>query len=143
MDEIPTTECIDLLRHHAVGRLCVICDGTPIALPTSYRLVADTGGTAIVMRTRPDGVVSRSLGPAGFEIDEIDLTRGVAWSVLAQGELRALAGAPGDVALQPWVSGRSAWVTLAVRAVTGRRIAKDGAFAPVGRPAGFEVDWAV
>ena len=143
MDEIPTTECIDLLRHHAVGRVCVITDGTPIALPTSYRLVADTGGTAIVMRTRPSGVVSRSLGPASFEIDEIDLTRGVAWSVLAQGELRALANAPGDLALQPWVSGRSAWVTLAVHAVTGRRIAKDGAFAPVGRPGGFEVDWAV
>ena len=95
------------------------------------------------MRTRPDGVVGRSLGLASFEIGEIDLTRGVAWSVLAQGELRALAAAPGDLALQPWVSGRSAWVTLAVRAVTGRRVTKAAAFQTTGASDGFEVDRAV
>ena len=94
------------------------------------------------MRTRPDGVVSRSLGPASFEIDEIDLTRGVAWSVLAQGELRTLPDAPGDL-VQPWVSGRSAWVTLGVRTIAGRRIRKDDAFHSVGSHDGFEVDWAM
>ena len=124
MDDMRAPVCIDLLRQHDVGRVCVLCDRTPIALPTSYRLVSDAGAVSIVMRTRPDGVVSRSLGPATFEVDEIDVMHGLAWSVLAQGELRLLPEAPGDPGLQPWVSGRSIWVALVVHAVTGPRITR-------------------
>ena len=143
MIEIPAPECIDLLRHHDVGRVCLVCDGIPIALPTSYRLVADAHAVSIVMRTRPEGVVSRSLGAASFEIDQIDVTRGEAWSVLARGELRLLADQPGDLVLQPWAGGRTLWAALVVGAITGRRIRKDEAFEPIGPRNGFEVDWAV
>ncbi len=138
--DLPLWECHQLLNRHTVGRICVFDDGYPLALPVNYQFVTrESVVPAIVIRTRPGNVISRSLGTASFEVDEIDMAARRAVSVLVRGRLIKAARWTGLPDTFPWVTEeRDDWLALQVESMTGRRF--------VGRGDGagdtpFEVDW--
>ena len=90
--ELPAWECYDLLRDHGVGRLCLVDGGYPIAVPINYRVLDDESERRLVVRTLPNSMVGRYHGPCALEVDDIDLVRGRAWSVIARGVAEAVHG---------------------------------------------------
>lgn len=132
--DLTTWECQSLLREHAVGRLCIVEQGYPLAIPVSYAPVA--GDSRIVVRTSPDSMLGRYTGLGSLEVDCIDLDNGVAWSVIARGSIRRAIGTlelPDPNPLIP--EGRSRWITLEIAAISGRR------FEVRTAADGFSVDW--
>lgn len=112
-EDLPAGESLELLRSQRVGRLSIIDDGVPLALPVSYCL---TNGVhelpQVVVRCAPESLIGRYNGPTSLEVDVIDLDLGRAWSVIARGELRHLHGDHPAVDPQPFVSrDRHSWVT--------------------------------
>ena len=128
MTEIAIEECLGLLSAHEVGRLCVVNDGYPVALPVNYRVVPDgEGGAAFVVRTRPGSVLDQSETKAGFEIDGIDSSTHTGWSVIVRGTLHHADASITPPWLRswdprPWVGDRDSWLYLTPREVTGRRL---------------------
>jgi transcriptional regulator with XRE-family HTH domain len=119
-------ECWRLIGPGGVGR--VVFDGArgPSALPVNFR-VSDRD---VVFRTAVGSPFDGLAGgdPVGFEVDRIDDTFSVGWSVLVTGRLRrardeaeraALAG----LEVEPWSGGgRDTYLVLEVTEITGRRI---------------------
>lgn len=125
MEELDEPECYRLLRSNRVGRVVVIAQGRPEVFPISYgvheRLIAFRTGSGLK-------VLADAMWAAAFEVDGIDQTAGVAWSVIVHGvaheeppdgpnaqalrnlDLETLA--PGD---------KDRWVTIHPTEVTGRR----------------------
>ncbi len=134
--ELPAWECYGLLATTAVGRLCVIEHGFPIALPISFQLLQDGTTPRIVMRTAAHTMFAQYEGPASFEADEISQETHKAWSVLLRGQLRRIVGAHDLPDPHPWLAhGRFQWLVLDISAVSGRR------FASGPNSDGFSVEW--
>ncbi|MEO5724659.1 MAG: pyridoxamine 5'-phosphate oxidase family protein [Ilumatobacteraceae bacterium] len=134
--ELATWESMDLLQERSVGRLCVIEQGYPLAVPINYRFSDAGGGVRVVVRTAAHTMVGRYEGPASLEVDDIEIDAGTAWSVIARGMLRRVSGTHDLPDPDPLVTeGRHLWVTLDVSAVSGRR------FAVHPTDGGFSVDW--
>jgi hypothetical protein len=81
-------------------------------------------------------MLARYEGPSSFEIDDIDLDKGVAWSVIVRGTLRRVAGSyelpdPGPLLDED----RTEWMTLEISAISGRR------FVVRAAEDGFSVAW--
>jgi hypothetical protein len=134
---MPLWECCQLLHDRSIGRLVVTEGEFPVAYPVSYAITERTAGTlpAVLVRTRPGGVIDRALGPASLQLDEVDIAAGRAWSIIARGRLQPLQDLSGMPAPHPWLSDdRHRWLMLDVQAVTGRR------FVAVADQT-FSVDW--
>jgi len=134
--DMPTWECLQLLRARHIGRLCVVSGLCPVAFPISYCTVdEDAPLPRVLMRTRPDGVIARALGPASLEIDHVDTEQGTAWSVIVRGTLVPVHDHAGLPVPQPWLrDDRHAWLALEPGTVSGRR------FLSMGEDT-FAVDW--
>jgi uncharacterized protein len=133
-EEIAVNECLELLGAHDFGRIAVVIDGQPIALPVNYSLDGDT----VVFRTDPGTKLKgAAMGRVAFEIDGTDEAAHVGWSVIVQGvgnditdaldfrsaQLRLLAA-------RPWVPGQQArWIEILPQSVTGRRLRRPAALA--------------
>ena len=120
--ELSSWESMDLLGTMGIGRLCIIEQGFPLAVPVNYRFDGPAGAQTVVIRTAPDSLIGRYEGPVSLEADHIDLVAGEAWSVMVRGTLRRVLGThdlPDPEPLQP--EGRVQWMTMAVGAVSGRR----------------------
>jgi hypothetical protein len=134
--ELTTTECVQLLQGAAFGRLCVVDDGHPVAIPISYRLVRVEHGARFAIRTSPTTIVGRYEGPASLEVDDVSLLRGRAWSVIVRGALRK--AHPNDELADPHPlveEGRTQWMVLEPSAWSGRR------FVVTTSNEGLVVDW--
>jgi len=134
--EMPTWECYDLVGAGSVGRLCFMDGDTPIAFPVSYKLHRADDASYIVVRTGPTSLMSKYVGRASFEVDQIDLRSRSAWSVVLRGSVRASHARDQLPIPDPWiVDGNHAWLLLEITAVSGRRF--------VARTAddGFSVEW--
>ncbi len=138
--ELPLWECHQILGRHTVGRIGVFTDGYPLVFPINYRfLTPESAVASVLIRTRPGNSISRAIGPASFEIDEIDLAARRAVSVLVRGRLVKAARWTGLPDTNPWVTEqRDDWLALEVDTITGRRF--------VGRAEGagdtaFDVEW--
>jgi hypothetical protein len=134
--ELPTWESMDLLRARGVGRVCIIEQGCPLAIPINYRVVGDGCDVRVVIVTAPDTMLGRYEGLGSLEVDEVDLDKGSAWSVIARGVLIREPDSSLLPDTHPLLSeGRYRWMTLRVTAVSGRRFNV--------RPAtgGLAVDW--
>lgn len=126
--EVPEWESLSLLRHQAVGRLCVIEQGYPLAFPLNYRVLTEADRTRIVFRTNPNSALARYEGPASLEVDEIDMVRPSAWSVIVRGTLRRVVGQHEFPDTFPLVaSGRFQWIVLDMVAISGRRFTAEPA----------------
>ena len=134
--DMPTWECYDLIGACSVGRLCFLDGDTPIALPVSFKLHRAADASYIVVRTGRSSLISRCVGPASFEVDDIDVGACSAWSVLLRGSVRASHANDQLPMPDPWiVDGRHAWLLLEITAVSGRRfVARDATD-------GFSVEW--
>jgi hypothetical protein len=133
--ELPEWESLELLEREAIGRLCVIEHGYPLAFPVNYRLVREGGRTRVVLRTSPRSALARYEGKASLEVDRVDPERSAAWSVIVRGISRRVAGSHDFPDTVPLVEGKFQWVVLDVIAISGRRF--------TARPAGdmFVVEW--
>jgi hypothetical protein len=134
--ELTTWESTELLRTRAVGRLCVIDHGYPLAIPINYQVLGSKEDIRLVVRTAPQTILGRYEGPASLEVDDIDLEHGKAWSVIVRGGLRRVTQSPDLPDPHPLlVDGRQLWVVLTLTAISGRRFV-------IHRAAdGFSVGW--
>ena len=127
LDHLSPETCIDLLRMHSIGRISVIVDAFPIVLPVNYRLVEGLNGPRILIRTRPGNVIDQAGVEAGFEIDSIDPSHCVGWSVLVRGHVSHVDDATVErlkeqIDPRSWLSGRDSWLIIKPVEVTGRRL---------------------
>jgi nitroimidazol reductase NimA-like FMN-containing flavoprotein (pyridoxamine 5'-phosphate oxidase superfamily) len=127
VEELGVDECLELLRHHRVGRLAVATPDGPAIFPVNYAL----GGDRVVFRTDLGTKLEGSaLRRVAFEIDEYDDEARTGWSVVVEGVGTEISDAidPESVALQalelhPFAPGpKSHLVEIHPRVISGRRI---------------------
>ncbi len=77
-----TAECEQLLRSANLGRLAPMVDGQPEVFPVNYAfaegLVVFRTSSGLTMKWAP-------LSRVAFDIDQVDIAHGVAWSVVVKG----------------------------------------------------------
>ncbi|NYI43009.1 hypothetical protein BJ993_000089 [Nocardioides aromaticivorans] len=128
LTEIPVAGCRRLLRSTAFGRLALVDDsGRAELFPVNYVATDEE----FWLRTGPGTLLDRCADGAEvvLEVDQVDPSRGVGWSVVARGSaVRALAGprtstgrpAPGP---PPWVRhADDVWFRVPWHELTGRRL---------------------
>jgi nitroimidazol reductase NimA-like FMN-containing flavoprotein (pyridoxamine 5'-phosphate oxidase superfamily) len=129
----------DALTNSVGGRVGFNTVDGPVVLPVNHAvdehtIVFRTGSTTLLEALK-DGV------QAAFEVDELDASAEVGWSVLVRGRAHQIhpsaAPAVGErVALHPWAPGeRDHWIRIVPEVVTGRAIshqrsATHGGFLP-------------
>jgi len=132
---LPDEACVALLAAHNVGRISVVHDGYPIALPVNYRMIEVDGAPVIALRTRVGNSLDHLDEPVGFEIDGVDPGHDGGWSVVVRGHLRSVAPSV-DVESYPIVTAnRDAWRLIVPTAISGRRVRADAmrwCFHPAG-----------
>jgi len=135
--ELQKRESLELLGSMHLGRLCVVDGDFPVAVPINYCITDQDGTVIAVMRTSPNSMLGRIEGPASLEVDDIDVSGGTAWSVIARGQLRRVLGQHSLPDPLPIVSvDRRQWLRLSISAVSGRRFTIHAAD-------GFSVEWQV
>jgi len=125
--EILTEEaCVRLLRGHGVGRVALTDEGQPVIFPVNY--AADA--RAIVFRTAPGMKLTQApMAKVAFEIDEVDLERGIAWSVMVRGVAYEITDAVDrlseelhELVVEPIAPGdHGHWIAVMRREISGRR----------------------
>jgi nitroimidazol reductase NimA-like FMN-containing flavoprotein (pyridoxamine 5'-phosphate oxidase superfamily) len=133
--ELTKSECFELLASQHLGRVAVVDDRGPVALPVNF--VFDR--YMVVFRTEEGtklDAASRSARVA-FEVDGTDAATRTGWSVVVRGEAVEVTD-PAELArlrrlpLYPWAPGaKSRYVRILPALVTGRRISGPG-----GTPSG-------
>lgn len=129
MFELSRAECLELLAAHHFGRLAVVMpNGAPVIRPINY--VFDHSSQSVVFRTASGSKFHALMraGKAAFEIDGIDETRGMGWSVIIEGVTAQLKrpleiGRLNELGLKPWAPGsKPHWMHIRARTVSGRMI---------------------
>jgi len=131
--DLPDWESFDHLRDTTIGRICIIDNGCPLAIPVNFLVAGARDNYTIVMRTAPETMLGRYEGPASLEVDHIDIAGGHAWSVFVRGTVRRVLGSHELPDPRPIVDhGRYQWMVLQPSAMSGRRFvvkaADDGYF---------------
>jgi hypothetical protein len=122
------SECLGLLAAQHLGRIVLVDDRGPIALPVNFVVDRHTVVFRTDEGTKLDVVVGGGASVA-FEIDGADEATRTGWSVLVRGEAIEITD-PDDLArvrelpLCPWAPGAKAhYVRILPRSMTGRTIA--------------------
>jgi uncharacterized protein len=124
--ELTRSECFDLLAGATLGRIALVDDRGPIALPVNFVLDQH----AIVFRTAEGTKLDAACrgSRVAFEVDAIDEAAGVSWSVLIRGEAADVTD-PAELTrlsqlpLRPWAPGATnCYVRILPAVLTGRRI---------------------
>ncbi len=125
--ELTKDECFRLLAGQHLGRLVLVDDRGPIALPVNFVFDQHTVLFRTYEGTKLD-VASRGARVA-FEVDGVDEATRTGWSVLVRGEAAEVTD-PVELArvralpLCPWAPGaRGRFVRILPTLLTGRRIA--------------------
>jgi nitroimidazol reductase NimA-like FMN-containing flavoprotein (pyridoxamine 5'-phosphate oxidase superfamily) len=124
LPEFSRSECLDLLRNAALGRVGVSVDALPAIFPVLLTVVDDV----MVLRSAPGTEAAVAGGGAivAIEVDAVDETTGAGWSVLVRGVARELTAGPrleaARARLGPtWLDGaRDHLVEVSTDLVTGR-----------------------
>jgi hypothetical protein len=125
--ELTKQECFGLLAGQQLGRVVLVDDRGPLALPVNFvvdqhsLLFRTDEGTKLAVASRGSRVA--------FEVDGIDAATRTGWSVLVRGEAIEVTD-PAEVErvrelpLSPWAPGlKTCYVRILPTALTGRRIA--------------------
>jgi nitroimidazol reductase NimA-like FMN-containing flavoprotein (pyridoxamine 5'-phosphate oxidase superfamily) len=125
--ELTRGECFRLLARQRLGRVVLVDDRGPLALPVNFVLDQYT----VLFRT-DEGTkldVAVRLGPVAFQIDGVDQATRTGWSVLVRGEAKEVTD-PAELALvrrlplYPWAPGaKGHYIRILPSSLTGRRIA--------------------
>jgi nitroimidazol reductase NimA-like FMN-containing flavoprotein (pyridoxamine 5'-phosphate oxidase superfamily) len=125
--ELTKDECFSLLAGQHLGRVVLVDDRGPIALPVNFVLDQYTVLFRTDEGTKLDVAVRR--GRVAFEIDGVDEADRTGWSVLVRGEAAEITEAD-QVArvrrlpLYPWAPGaKGHYIRILPASLTGRRIA--------------------
>jgi uncharacterized protein len=125
--ELTKDECFRLLAGTHLGRVVLVDDRGPIALPVNFVLDQHTVLFRTDEGTKLDVAVRR--GRVAFEIDGVDEATRTGWSVLVRGEAAEITE-PDQVArvlrlpLYPWAPGaKGHYIRILPTLLTGRRIA--------------------
>jgi uncharacterized protein len=124
LEELAVDECFRLIATRVIGRVAVAePGGAPVVVPVNFVL----DDRRIIFRTAYGATFRTAvLGdrPLSFQVDEIDLTRRVGWSVLVQGRASELDDwEASGVAVQAWAPGPKPHVIEVLPdRVTGRRL---------------------
>lgn len=118
-------ECWDCLRQAPVGRLGVWVEDHPEIFPVTFTVDRET----LLFRSGPGTKLDAVLSgvPVAFEVDALDASTSVVWSVLVKGRAEQLTRSvelmeTGDLSLKPWHPGdKAAFVRITPAEVTGRR----------------------
>ena len=125
LEVLGRTECISLLGRSSLGRLAVVCEGSPLVFPVNFTL----DGEAIVFRTDVGTKLHGArTGRVAFECDGVDSVYHTGWSVVATGRAeevcnRAEIARLERLPLGTWCPGpKSTWLRIRPTTLTGRRI---------------------
>jgi nitroimidazol reductase NimA-like FMN-containing flavoprotein (pyridoxamine 5'-phosphate oxidase superfamily) len=127
VEEIPVSECLELLRSHRVGRLAVATPAGPAIFPVNYAV----GGDRVVFRTdQGTKLDSSALRRVAFEIDAFDADAHTGWSVVVEGVGTEISDAIDTESVQlqalelhPFAPGpKEHLVEILPRVISGRRI---------------------
>ena len=128
VDILTTAECRDLLARHHFGRLGFLdyVGVFPFIIPVNYLLDEDK----IVFRTDAGSKLNAALrgAPVAFEVDGVDETRQVGWSVMVRGHAEEVADEAKlaelcQTPLLAWHPGpKPRYVQINESEVSGRRI---------------------
>jgi uncharacterized protein len=128
--ELRKSECFELLAGEQIGRVAMVDEWGPLALPVNFVL----DDHMVVFRTEAGtklDVASKG-GRVGFEVDGIDAATQTGWSVLIRGETVEVTE-PTELArlqalsLPAWAPGlREHYIRILPAVVTGRRISVRG-----------------
>jgi nitroimidazol reductase NimA-like FMN-containing flavoprotein (pyridoxamine 5'-phosphate oxidase superfamily) len=131
IEELERDESLRLISPGGIGRIAYTSRFGPAVLPVNYQIL----GGAILFRTAENSPLDEDLRTGitdadyevAFEIDEIDATNQVGWSVLIQGPAHHVTGPEREAALkdcvEPWAPGnRELLVRIVPSRITGRRI---------------------
>lgn len=126
MEQLSEEECARLLGSQSLGRIAIVVDGKPQIFPVNYAY--DDG--VVVFRTAPGLKLDRGpMTAVAFEIDHVDDTTGVAWSVVAHGTAQRVTDSVDERAerlrhltVEPAAPGdRKEWIAVYVAHLSGRR----------------------
>lgn len=125
LEPIGGEECDRLLAPGGVGRVVLVEERGPVAIPVNFSLLDGD----IVFRTAAGSPLAAADGrEVGFEVDRIDDALHEGWSVLVTGRARRLVD-PDEVAraralgVEPWAGGdRDLYLRLVPGEVSGRRV---------------------
>jgi nitroimidazol reductase NimA-like FMN-containing flavoprotein (pyridoxamine 5'-phosphate oxidase superfamily) len=125
--ELTKQECFGLLAGQQLGRVVLVDDRGPLALPVNFvvdqhsLLFRSDAGTKLAVASRGSRVA--------FEVDGIDAATHTGWSVLVRGEAVEVTD-PAELErvrrlpLSPWAPGpKACYVRILPTTLTGRRIA--------------------
>ena len=127
-EELSTSTCWSLVRDVAVGRIAFPgSDGDTEIFPVNY--LVDRG--SIVFRTAAGSKLSfaESGARGSFEVDDIEPTHSIVWSVVMKGPIAVIRGQQAiidsfDLDVLTWHAGhKPTYVRLTPDVVTGRRFA--------------------
>lgn len=125
--ELSRSECIERLRHAALGRLGVTVDAVPTVLPVWITVIDDR----VVFRTVPGTKLEAASTGAvvALEVDDFDAASREGWSVLVRGlatqvDDPAIVGQARATLIDTWIPDASAehFVSITLDVVTGRRV---------------------
>ena len=125
--ELAKDECFSLLAGQHLGRLVLVDDRGPIALPVNFLLDQHT----VLFRTDEGTKLDVAVRGArvAFQIDGVDEATRTGWSVLVRGEATEITD-PAELArvgrlpLYPWAPGaKGHYIRILPTLLTGRRIA--------------------
>lgn len=129
VQEISRSECLELLRTSAVGRVGGTVDGHPFVLPVNYAV----DGDHVVFKTGAGTKLSgTTFARVAFEIDGFDGQSRTGWSVVVEGVATDISDMVDSAStrlraldLQPWSPGqKSHWVAIQPESITGRRVTR-------------------
>lgn len=128
LEVLDEAACIALLKSQSVGRMGFVDDTGPMVLPVNIRFVARNGPHWVIVRTNKDTDILKAASTrVAVEIDDIDVAKKDAWSVVARGELQRLSDDEaqdlfGHFDPGPWLSERDEWLVVRCDRITGRRV---------------------
>ena len=108
IENLPKTECWELLQGQVIGRLAVVIDDHPDIFPINYMVHNGSVIFRTALGTKLHGSVNNT--PVAFEIDGYNPTTEQAWSVVLRGRAQQLEPTTGlaeakALPLQPWQGG--------------------------------------
>lgn len=140
---LDTGECERLLATQQVGRLAVVVDRYPIVFPVNFAL---DGGTIVFRAGAGTKLTAAQHRNVSFQVDQIDLVRRTAWSVLVTGMAEAVTDEH-DVTLversrslhiEPLEAGlKDHWVRIIPASISGRRITGEESLEPLWNSAAY------
>lgn len=126
VEELTVAESERLLKTSDVGRVAAVLDGHPEIFPVNY---AFDQGIVVFRLAAGEALERASSTRVAFEVDRLDPSKGVAWSVLVKGTAEDITNAIDELSedlrrlvVRPYAPGQhNEWTAIYAREISGRR----------------------